>query len=86
MTKTNTKSTKVIEHIDRLGNKLTVGAYVAYPDGNHLHVGVVKKLNPKMISIESIDTIWKSKCKKYPYDCLVLEGPRLTMYLIKNSR
>lgn len=91
MTKTNTKSTKaIIEHFDRIGAKITVGATVAYPDGNRLHVGTVKKLNPKMIGISKFNDVsrsWgKATTNKYPNDCLVIDGPRVTMYLIKNSQ
>lgn len=92
MTKTTTtKSTKVIiEHVDRLGAKIEVGSQVAYPDGNHLHIGTVKKLNPKMIGISKFNDVsrtWgRATTNKYPDDCIVLEGPRVTMYLIKHAK
>lgn len=88
--KMTTKSTKVIDHNDKLGAKIELGSCVAYPDGNHLHIGTVKKLNPKMIKISKFNDVsrkWtRSTINKYPDDCIVIEGPRVTMYLIKNSK
>jgi len=40
-----------IEHRDKLGRLLKVGDCVAYPDSNSLSVGIVKKLNPKLVGI-----------------------------------
>jgi hypothetical protein len=39
------------EHRDKLGRLINIGDFVAFPDRNSLEVGVVKKLNPKMIGI-----------------------------------
>ena len=77
-------------HFDRVGKQLLVDDIVAYPDRNHLAIGKVKKLNPKMIGIGKFNDVsrcWgKSTTNKYPDDCLVIEGPRITMYLIKNTQ
>ena len=45
---------EIPEHKDKLGRLLKVGDCVAYPDSNSLVVGVVKKLNPKMIGVSRI--------------------------------
>ena len=75
------------EHKDKLGRLLNVGDCVAYPSGNTLVVGLVKKINPKMIGVSSLgrSRTWSSAKNKYPDDCVLLEGPEVTMFLIKNS-
>jgi hypothetical protein len=52
-------------------------------------IGKVTKLNPKMISIQSLDTRrrkWNDMdYRKYPYETVRLDGVELTMYILKNS-
>jgi hypothetical protein len=75
---------KVIpEHKDKLGRLLKVGDFVAFPDRNSLEVGVVKKLNPKMIGVGRIKS--KYSQNKYPEDIVRLDGPEVSMYLLKSS-
>lgn len=76
-------SKQIPEHKDKLGRLLKVGDFVAFPDRNSLEVGVVKKLNPKMIGVGRIKS--KYSQNKYPADIVRLDGPEVTMYLIKNS-
>jgi hypothetical protein len=76
---------KVIpEHRDRLGRLLKVGDCVAYPSSNSLMIGIVKKLNPKMVGVKPLKNSWGSG-NKYPNDIVLLDGPEVTMYLLKNS-
>jgi hypothetical protein len=72
------------QHKDKLGRLLKIGDCVAYPAYNSLGVGVVKKLNPKMIGVAGL-TKRASPKNKYPHDCVLLEGPDVTMYLLKMS-
>jgi len=76
---TKIKKEQVIpEHHDILGNLLSVGDYVAYPETNTLIVGKIEKLNPKMVRVKGV---WTSL--KYPADVVKLDGPMLTAYLLK---
>lgn len=71
----------VPEHKDKLGRLLSVGEYVAYPDSNNLLLGIIVKLNPKMVKVKPLSKSWE--VNKYPYDTLKVEGPDLTWYLLK---
>jgi hypothetical protein len=73
-----------IEHKDKLGKTIKVGDCVAYPGGNTLLIGTVKKLNPKMIGVTRLGGYkWDGPNNKYPDQVIVLEGPEVTMYLLK---
>jgi hypothetical protein len=72
------------EHKDRLGRLLKIGDCVVYPSHNSLSVGTVKKLNPKMIKVVPVGTKHRSSwSNKYPQDIVVVDGPEVTMYLLK---
>ena len=77
----------MIEHQDKLGRDLAVGDAVAFPDHNGLMIGKITKLNPKMISIQSVDTRrrkWSdTDYRKYPYETVRLDAVDLTLYLLK---
>jgi hypothetical protein len=73
-----------IEHRDRLGRLLKVGDCVAYPYHNSLDIGRVKKLNPKMIGIAKLGKR-ENYSNKYPTDLVLLDGPEVTMFLLKND-
>jgi hypothetical protein len=46
--------------------------------------GTVKKLNPKMIGVTRLGGYkWDGPNNKYPDQVIVLEGPEVTMYLLK---
>ena len=75
-----------LEHRDKLGRLLAVGDAVCYPDRNSLELGTVKKLNPKMVKvIESgrKHSTWYTGSNKYPNDLVKVDGPEVTMYLLK---
>ena len=75
---------EVPEHRDRLGRLLKIGDCVAYPSQNSLGVGTVKKLNPKMVKVVPVGSKYRSSgSNKYPQDMVLLEGPEVTMYLLK---
>jgi hypothetical protein len=74
---------KVIEHKDKLGRSLVVGDCVAYPDGNNLlKIGLVDKLNPKMIRVKGFKQGYTSN--KYPSETVKLDSSDITMYILKN--
>ena len=76
-----------IEHRDKLGRLLKVGDCVAYPSSNNLSIGIIKKLNPKLVGVAHLGqrSAWRGNSNKYPSDLVLLDGPEVTMYLIKNS-
>lgn len=73
---------EIPEHRDVLGRVLSVGDYIAYPDFNHLKIGRVDKLNPKMIRVATGNQ-WRSTTNKYSGDTTKLDGPDLVVYLLK---
>lgn len=77
------EQTKVIEHKDILGNTIGVDDTVVYPSHNNLKIATVKKLNPKMINVVAVGS--KSPDRKYPSDLLVVEDPKITMYMLKHN-
>ena len=73
-----------LEHRDRLGRLLKLGDCVVYPSHNSLSVGTIKKLNPKMVKVVPVGTKYRSNgSNKYPQDIVVVDGPEVTMYLLK---
>jgi hypothetical protein len=73
-------------HKDALGRELKIGNCVAYPISNALVVGIVHKISPKMIGVTEVgNSTRNSKKNKYPKDCVLLDGPEVTLFLIKNS-
>ena len=79
---------ETIEHRDRLGRLINVGDFVAAADNSRLSVGVICKLNPKMVQYKTIHTerYWTDRrVNKYPNDVIVVEGPEVTFYILKNS-
>lgn len=81
------KIKEVPEHKDKLGKKLAVGQYVAYPMHNMLEFGRVEKINPRMISVGTMPNARsrRSTYKKYPHDLVVMEDSMMTWYVLKNS-
>ena len=73
-------------HRNQLGREHKINDSVDYPQSNSLVIGVVRKINPKMIGVRRIGKNgWGSEKNKYPVDCVKLEGPEVTMFIIKNS-
>lgn len=78
---------EIPEHRDKLGRLLAVGDAVCYPSHNSLELGTVKKLNPKMVKVWEIGRHgkWYTGSNKYPSDLIKVDGPEVTVYLLKNS-
>lgn len=80
---------KVPQHKDKLGRILAVGDVVCYPQNNGLDLGTVKKLNPVMITVWETNTRpspWYTGSRKYPQDLVKVEGPEVTMYMLKLTK
>ena len=76
--------TKMLEHKDILGNPIRVDDVVVYPSHNSLKIATVKKINPKMINVVAVGRSYPDR--KYPTDLLVVNDPKITMYILKNSK
>ena len=76
-----------VEHKDKLGRVLAVGDAVCYPASNNLELGTVKKLNPKMVTVWEVGRHgkWYTGSRKYPQDLVKVEGPEVSMYLLRMS-
>jgi hypothetical protein len=75
------------KHPDKLGRELVMGDCVVYPQSNSMVIGTVVKFTPKMITVKTIGSgSWRGwETRKYSADVIKIEGPEVTMYLIKNS-
>jgi hypothetical protein len=80
-------SKEIPEHRDKLGRLLSVGDAVCYPYHNSLELGTVKKLNPKMVKVWEVGrhSMWYTGANKYPGDLVKVDGPEVSMYLLKMS-
>ncbi len=77
---------EIPEHKDIIGNLIKVGDTVVSPNGTRLYVGVVEKINPKMINVKLVATSWRGTERRYPQELLVVNDPKVTLYLIQNSK
>lgn len=75
--------TEPVSHKDILGNVIKAGDTVVYPSHNALRIAVVKKLNPKMVNVIAVGSTWPDR--KYPTDLLVVDDPRITLYMLKHT-
>ena len=77
-------SKEIPNHVDLLGNPISLGNCVAFPHTNSLTIGIVTKLNPKMVQVKRVGA-WRHvrKFNKYPTDMVVLNSQDVTMYLLK---
>jgi hypothetical protein len=76
---------EILEHRDKLGRIIKIGDAVCYPSRNSLEFGTIKKLNNKMVKVWEVGTHGKyyTGSNKYPQDVVIVEGPEVTMYLLK---
>lgn len=74
----------VVVHKDILGNDIKVGDTVVYPSHNSLRVAAVKKVNPKMVNVIAVGRTYPDR--KYPTDLLVVNDPKITMYMLKHTK
>ena len=70
-------------HKDKLGRLLAVGDCVVYPHRNSLGIGTIKKFNPKMIRVCKLGSKWEQN--KYPEDLVKVDGPEVSVYLLKSA-
>lgn len=73
------------EHKDALGRLLKIGDCVAYPVNNSLIIGKIIKLNRKMIRVSQLGSKYTWDKNRYSYDVVLLEGPDLTVYILKQE-
>ncbi len=73
-----------VVHKDILGNTIRVDDTVVYPAYNSLKIGTVTKINPKMINVVAIGR--RVPDRKYPTDLLVVDDPKITMYLLQHTK
>jgi hypothetical protein len=73
-----------ITHKDILGNSIKVGDTVVYPSHNNLKIALVEKVNPRMINVKAIGKTYLDR--KYPTDLLVVDDPKITLYLLKHNK
>lgn len=73
-----------VVHKDILGNTIKVDDTVVYPYHNSLKIASVVKINPKMINVVAVGR--RSPDRKYPSDLLVVDDPKISMYILKNAK
>ena len=73
---------------DKLDQEIMIGDCVVYSLHNSLDLGIVVKINPKMVKIKKIEPPrkWQSLTyNRYPSDLVKIEGPVVSMYILKKS-
>lgn len=71
-------------HKDILGNTIEEENIVVYPHHNRMKVGVVKKCSPKMVIAQPVGKLYTDR--KYPNEVLVVDDPKISLYILKNSK
>lgn len=79
-----TKTSELTLHKDILGNEINEGDSVVYPHHNSMKIGTVKKNSPKMVMVQAIGRTYIDR--KYPNELLVVNDPKITMYILRNSK
>ena len=73
-------------HVDKLGKEIAVGDCVALSVYNHLRIGKVVALTPKMVRVNELSTgKYKGKWIKYSQDMVIVDGPGVTMLVLKSQ-
>ena len=73
-----------IVHKDIFNRELIQGSTVAYPSSNSLVIGTILKCNPRMLTVSQVGS--RGTCLKYPNDVILVDGPHVTMYMLRNSK
>ncbi len=74
------------EHRDILGQPLDVGDAVVFPSSNSMYVGMITKINPKMVKVKQVGVKYRAREQnKYPSDLAKVSGAEVTMYLLKHQ-
>ena len=76
---------KILEHFDVIGRPLKLGDCVAYPGHYGTEIGVITKMNPKMVTISRIGAGRKDSSRKYPADCVLIEPDVAVPYILQHS-
>ncbi len=77
----------VAVHKDMFGRDIKTGDTVAYTNGALLMVGTVGIMHPKMIRVHGINApSYRNGSLKHPHETIIVDGPEVTMYLLKLSR
>ena len=86
---------KEYTHVDALGRSLKLGDPVAVPQGiTTLMIGRITGMGEKQIRVVDLkESVWVTNWKgeevknqgklRYPKEAVLLEGPDLTMYLLR---
>ena len=74
-----------ILHQDKLNRVLTADQVVVFSHHNHLYIGRITKLTPKMVRIRFLGHKTKLVVVKYPNDVIRLDESDVSWYLLKNS-
>jgi len=84
-----------LAHYDRIGREIKIGDVVAYPDNNRMEIGIITKLNKIMVKVKKmgngqhIRSGWTARDRgeknRYPADIVVIDGPDVTMYILRES-
>ena len=74
-------------HKDIFGREIAVGDAVAFPHANQLYIGTVIKISPKQIRVVPVVGGYRAHegYLKYANQCVLVDGPQVTMYILKNS-
>lgn len=77
---------KQIEHRDIFGKLVQVGDFVVTTYyGKEIAVYSVIKLTPKMVKLQRIGRKGWTGTNAYPANLVKVDGPEVTMYVLKNS-
>jgi hypothetical protein len=73
-------------HLDILGRRILPGDFVISQSyGQELGIYVVERLTEKMLKLKKIKSgNRKSNQLRYPDDCVKVEGPEVTLFLLNN--
>lgn len=77
-------------HLDKLGTTINVDDFVVYSANNELQLGVVVKINKKMVKIRDVRRkdykFGKHTAKehhRYSNDCAIIDSSVATMYILR---
>jgi hypothetical protein len=78
-----------IKHKDLFDRVLSVGSAVVFPIHNSMKLGMVSKINPKMVRVTTVPMPGhynkSNGYLKYSKELVIVDGPEVTMYILKNS-
>jgi hypothetical protein len=73
------------ELFDKFNRLLAKGNCVAFSHHNELKIGVITKVCPVMISISELGGR-PQLYRKYPTEMVIVDGPEVTMYCLRNGK